>query len=256
VLRDGHCARRALAKKLNMEPGRLIEFISKTCIALQRLGTTEGEDIANAFALDYRKIETYPNNMLTYAGENGVKENEPMPYGRIHWGGEFKIGFMAHIMDTPGIVINFESQQLEIHWPSMAIRTTHISIHPTSIIDKTIQINNETYNDCTMIMYHINHYNAVVEKQKCQKDDFRKPTQLLYERIHTNNIQTIAANTDRDTITNTRMNARYLILTEEVQIREDRFGGLGVYVTMQIEPVQLLQYGGKLSRITTEGNGL
>ena len=78
VLGDGHCARRALAKNLNMEPGQLIQLISTTCNAHYNLGTEEGEAVIDVRALDYRQIETYANNMAQFAGHNKVKENEQM----------------------------------------------------------------------------------------------------------------------------------------------------------------------------------
>jgi len=199
VLGDGHCARRALAKNLNMEPGQLIQLISTTCNALHNLGTAEGEAVIDARALDYRQIETYANNMAQFAGHNKVKENEQMTCTRDQWGGEFEIKITANITDTPVLVINLENRCIEIHWPSMALPATHIPVNTATIMKAIISIIKDTYNDCIMIMYNSFHYNAIIENQKCQKDDFRKPIQLVYEKIHTNNVHTTVSSSRETT---------------------------------------------------------
>ena len=59
VLGDGQCVRRALAKNMEIQPGTLIELISRTCTALMSLTMTEVEQRTSAYAIDVTKIINY-----------------------------------------------------------------------------------------------------------------------------------------------------------------------------------------------------
>ena len=52
VLGDGQCVRRALAKSIEMQPGKLIELISRTSTALMSLTMIEVEQRTSVYAIE------------------------------------------------------------------------------------------------------------------------------------------------------------------------------------------------------------
>jgi hypothetical protein len=134
------------------------------------------------------------------------------------------------------------------------VGTTVVNIDNAGMMNRTIEILEETYDDWAMVLYQGAHFNAVMKTQIKQRDDYRNPIQLIHHRIYTTTPLTISEGEERDRTTNKRLRSAYKILKEAVHLHRDEYGGLGVFAKTTIRPGQLLPYGGRISRTTPINN--
>ena len=202
VLGDGQCVRRALAKNMEMQPGTLIELISRTCTALMSLTMTKVEQRTSAYAIEIAKIINYPTIMEQYMN---MEENVTLRCNRNNWGGSFEARMTAHITDIPVMIIDIAEMHISIQWPALSVGTTVTIIDNADMINRTIEILEDTYDDWVMTLYQGDHFNAVIKTQAKQRDDYRNPIQLIHHRIYTTTPQIISEGEERDSTTNKRL---------------------------------------------------
>ena len=135
---------------MEMQPGKLIELISRTCTALMSLTMTEVEQRTSAYAIDVTKIINYPAIMEQYMN---MEENVTLRCNRYEWGGSFEARMTAHITDMPVIILDIVGMHISIQWPALSVGTTVTIIDNADMINRTIEILEETYDDWVMILY-------------------------------------------------------------------------------------------------------
>jgi hypothetical protein len=191
-LGDGHCLRRAIAKRLEIEPGHLIKLL----IALgQKLTQQQPSGLNNtSHTCTYtpneanniqEAIKKYIKKIKKFGASEFVEDNKTKFTN--YWGTDLEIRLTAILVGKPIIVLTNHcnpNKLVNIQWPSIETRAwcSNNNQHMTVIHETLIK----HYKEVIYILYNnSNHYNAVIPKELQHADPRRPPMQIKFPHLPT-----------------------------------------------------------------------
>ena len=217
-LADGHCLRRAIAKRLEMHPGHLIHLIIdqiKTILRHNPRGLSNEAHVNTYINNQTNNIKqtmwTYINKMIKFTASHFIYDNKHNY--TPDWGGDLELRQTAILTGTPVVVLTNHPRPnmlITIHWPSIETRVWHSN--KAEDIDRVHQILETVYENVIYVMYNNhNHYNAIIPEEISNPKPTRAPIQIKrnlphkkqLQRYHEQSLNTSALSLSLDLLTAT-----------------------------------------------------
>ena len=182
---DGHCLRRAIAKRLEMQPGHLINLLIEQMKTLLQNNPRGLQNEAHVITYTNNQANNikqamwgYMNNIKKIGASHFLYDNKQNH--TPNWGGDLEIRMTAILTGIPVAILTNHptpNKLITIHWPSIETRAWHNN--QIESIQQAHQLLQQHYTNVLYVLYNNrDHYNAIIPNEIQHPNPYRTPIMI------------------------------------------------------------------------------